>query len=102
MSWGRRLTLAGLGVAGAALLYVEARALKSKESGDTISAVSAGAIRDYPVLAGLGTATLVHFCTPTREPNEPLPWWQRAPLALAAGALLGLSWIRYDKRRRSK
>lgn len=98
MSWGRRLTIGGLLGAGAALLYVEARALKSREQGDTISAVSAGAIRDYPVIGGLLVATVSHFCTPTRD-DKPLPWWQGPWMALGAGLLLGLTWPRRDRRR---
>lgn len=98
MTWGRRLTLGGLLVGGAALAYVELRALRSKEQGDTISACVAEAATAYPVTLGLATATLSHFATPTRNYNEPLPWWQGVWTALGIGMLFGLCWPRYDRK----
>lgn len=98
MTWGRKLTLGGLVVGGAALLYVEIRALRSKESGDTISACVAEAAASYPVILPLMIAPVVHFATPTREPEEALPWWQGVWMAIVVGIGLGWVWPRYDRR----
>ena len=94
---GRQWTLLGLAMAGSLLAISEANALADSEEGDTISAIAHGAITTYPVLAGLLAAPLVHFCTPTRRPGEPLPLWQGAGVAIVGGACLGLAWARYDR-----
>lgn len=97
---GRQWTLLGLGVSGVILSAFEVRALITREEGDTISARAHDAIIDYPVVAGLLVAPVVHFCTPTRSPREAIPWWQGPSIALIGGGLLGLSWIRRDPSRR--
>jgi hypothetical protein len=94
-----RQTLWVLGGAGLALAIQEALAIVSREEGDTISARGAEAIRQYPVVAGLAVATVVHMATPTRRPDEPLPWWRRSTVAMIGGAMLGATWCRYDRSR---
>lgn len=96
---GRQWTHLGLAVAGAALLGVETNALTNREESDTISARAHDVIIDYPVVAALLVAPVVHFATPTRRPGEALPLWQGAGLALLAGTALGLVWPRYDRSR---
>lgn len=96
---GRRLTKIGLSIAAIALAIVEAEALLNNEEGDTISARIHDVVVDYPVVAGLMAAPLVHFCTPTRDNKKPLPIWQGTAVALLGGALMGLAWPRYDRSR---
>lgn len=85
-------TLAGLGI-------VEIRSFITKEEGDTISSRLADTIDQYPVVAGVITGVVAHCCTPTRIPDEPLPWWRNRTVAFMSGAILGLTWCRYDKKR---
>jgi MYXO-CTERM domain-containing protein len=54
----------------------------------------ADTIADYPVVAGLLAAPLVHFCTPADE--SPAPRWKIAA-GLLGGVLLGLAWSRRDR-----
>lgn len=96
---GRQITLLTLGLSGALLLAAEAHAIANAEPGDTISARAHDAVIDYPAVAGLLAAPVVHFATPTRNSGQSLPWWQGATLALVGGTLLGLTWPRYDKSR---
>ena len=96
---GTQRTLLTIGLSAGALLIAECLALVNREEGDTISARGAEAIRQYPVVAGVGTAVIVHMATPTRLQGEPMPWWRGPSMAIAGGIALGLAWCRYDRSR---
>lgn len=99
---GRQKTVLSIGAGLGAWAIGEVLALKSKEEGDTISAITHGTITAYPVVAGLIVGTTVHFCTPTRKSGESLPWWQGSTVAMIGGAMLGATWARYDPSRPKK
>lgn len=87
MSRGARLTKWALLLSGVLLTIAESSALIDKDGADTISAVVHNTVIDYPVISGLLAATIVHFCTPTSDPNKPCPWWQGTGVALVGGTL---------------
>jgi hypothetical protein len=97
---GKKITLKALGISALILAFAEINAIINNEEGDTISARLHDVVIDYPVVAGLLVAPVVHFCTPTTDSNKVSPWWQGTSIAILGGALLGLSWRRYDRSRR--